>query len=229
MAETVYFASGGNVLPAGPNAGTSVSSGATANSYGSYVEFSAAIGSDIYIYMITSSILPASSNLLYSQIDIAIGAAASEVVKLVTKIGSGIFDPSAGTSWCNGPVSVPNLYIPSGSRIAVRVADNNAGAKTHVITLHYIPVSSIVNPVLAEVTNPTGSVAADGNNSTTSFKTDLTGTDDYWKDIYLKFTSGALINQVKKITAYNGTTHFVTTGAFTGIPATGVTFELINQ
>ena len=94
----------------------------------------------------------------------------------------------------------------------------------------YVPIASVINPVLSEVSNLTGAVVADGANSATTFKTNLTQSiNNYWKDCFLKFTSGNLINQVKKITAYNGTTKFVTVNAFTGIPSASDTFEIINQ
>lgn len=78
---------------------------------------------------------------------------------------------------------------------------------------------------------PTGSVATDGGNSATSFKTDRTeSVNDYWKDALLVLTSGTLNGQVKKVTAYNGTTKIITVaGGFTSTPADGVTFLLINR
>ena len=65
-----------------------------------------------------------------------------------------------------------------------------------------------------------GAVVADGGNTDTTFKTDLTeAVNDYHKDALIVFTSGSLINQVKKITVYNGGTKFVTaSAAFTGTP-----------
>lgn len=78
---------------------------------------------------------------------------------------------------------------------------------------------------------PNGEVVSDGGNSATSFVTDRTeSTDDYWKDALLLLTSGVLTGQVKKVTAYNGTTKAVTVeNGFTGTPAAGVTFLLVNN
>jgi hypothetical protein len=43
-------------------------------------------------------------------------------------------------------------------------------------------------------------------------------------------TSGSLAGEVKLVTGYNGTTKVVTVaGGFTGTPADGVTFVLINR
>lgn len=73
-----------------------------------------------------------------------------------------------------------------------------------------------------------GAVVTDGGNSATTFMTNLTETTtDYHKDALLLFTSGNLINQVKKITAYNGSTKVVTVGAFTGTPGSGDTFIIL--
>lgn len=76
----------------------------------------------------------------------------------------------------------------------------------------------------------TGAVVDDAGNSATTFKTDRTeAIDDYWKDAYIRITSGALVGQVKKVTAYNGTTKFVTVSGFTAEPADAVTFDLVTE
>lgn len=74
----------------------------------------------------------------------------------------------------------------------------------------------------------TGAVVADGGNTSSSFKTDLaSGVSEHHKDALLVFTSGSLIDEVKKVTAYNGSTKFITTGAFTGIPSAADKFLLL--
>lgn len=87
-------------------------------------------------------------------------------------------------------------------------------------------LSALVSTALA-----TGAVTTDGGNSATSFETDLAQTtNDYWKDSYLLLTSGVLAGQQKRITAYNGTTKIITvSGGFTGTPADGVSFAIINR
>lgn len=84
---------------------------------------------------------------------------------------------------------------------------------------------------LSTTVTKTGSVISDGGNSATAFKTDLAETTtDHYKDALIKITSGTLAEQVKKITAYNGTTKFVTVqGGFTAAPAAAVTFEILND
>lgn len=77
---------------------------------------------------------------------------------------------------------------------------------------------------------PSASVVADGGNTSTTFKTDRAeATTDYWKDALVLFTSGALAGQVKKVSAYNGTTKFVTlSSAFTGAPSAADRFVFVN-
>lgn len=76
----------------------------------------------------------------------------------------------------------------------------------------------------------TGAVVADAGNTASAFKVDRSeATQNHWKDALLVFTSGTLSGQVKKVTAYDGTTKFVTTGAFTAAPAAGTTFVLVNR
>ena len=68
-------------------------------------------------------------------------------------------------------------------------------------------------------------------NTATSFKTTLTSAvDNFYKDMLLTITSGALDKQVKKVTDYDGTNKIITVATgFTGTPADGVTFDLVHQ
>jgi hypothetical protein len=77
----------------------------------------------------------------------------------------------------------------------------------------------------------TGLVVADGLNSIISFKTDLaSAVDSYCIGSFVKFTSGNVINQVKKISGYGGTSKLMlVTSGFTAIPDTGASFVIINQ
>lgn len=78
---------------------------------------------------------------------------------------------------------------------------------------------------------PTGTVATDGGNGSSVFKTNRTETaDDHWTGAYVKFEDGLLINQVRRVLSYNGTTKVITMySAFTGTPADGDAFKLINE
>ena len=76
-----------------------------------------------------------------------------------------------------------------------------------------------------------GTVQTDAANSTISFKTDLASTtDSYCVGSFVKFTSGALINQTRKISGYGGTSKLMlVTSGFTEIPTDGDRFIIINQ
>jgi hypothetical protein len=75
-----------------------------------------------------------------------------------------------------------------------------------------------------------GAVVTDAGNSATQFKSDRTeSTTGHWNDCLCKFLTGALAEQVKKVTGYNGSTFIMSfTAGFTGTPAVGDIYELIN-
>ena len=87
------------------------------------------------------------------------------------------------------------------------------------------------NNIYALMGYPTGAVVADGSNEEDYFKTDLTSAvEEFWVGGWVKFTSGALANQPpKKIIHYDAALKFLTTSAFTSIPAGGTTGIIINQ
>lgn len=68
----------------------------------------------------------------------------------------------------------------------------------------------------------------DAGASTTAFITTLTSAvDDFYNDMQIQFTSGALTGQIRVVSDYNGTTKAVTLDeALTSAPANGVTFVL---
>jgi len=76
-----------------------------------------------------------------------------------------------------------------------------------------------------------GAVVTDESNTASTFKTNLASTtDSTFVRAWVKFISGALDGQVGKISAYNGTTKFLTvTEAFTGTPADGDDFVIVNE
>lgn len=84
---------------------------------------------------------------------------------------------------------------------------------------------------LFDLKRAAAAVVADGGNSATTFKTDLTeSTNDYWKDCLCRFVTGNLANQVKKVTGYNGSTKFLTfTNGFTGTPSASDIFVLLSD
>lgn len=87
------------------------------------------------------------------------------------------------------------------------------------------------NVLISTQLYPTGAVVTDALNSTMRFKTDLAyAADDTLENMWVRFTSGDLLDQVQKVATYTASTKVITTmGGFTDIPAVGVTFELINR
>jgi hypothetical protein len=75
----------------------------------------------------------------------------------------------------------------------------------------------------------TGTVVSNGSNTSSTFKTDRAeSTTDNWKRAILIFYSGALAGQAQKVSAYNGSTNFVTLqNAFSGAPSAGDMFVLL--
>lgn len=74
-----------------------------------------------------------------------------------------------------------------------------------------------------------GTVVADGSNTASTFKTDLTeSATDHWKDALVTFLTGSLAGQVKKVSAFTPGTDFITmASAFTGAPSASDRFVMV--
>ena len=77
-------------------------------------------------------------------------------------------------------------------------------------------------------------VVADGSNSNTSFKTDLSGVTDQFGDAtgghVLLWTDANLQGQTKRVSGFNSSTQFITVeSAFTGIPNDGSNGVLLGR
>ncbi len=99
--------------------------------------------------------------------------------------------------------------------------------------VHFYVEKAGIDPVderIATGGQPSGTVVTNGGNTGLTFKTDRTeSSNDYWRDALILFTSGALIEQVKRISAYDGTTKFITVAnTFTTTPTGGDRFVLVN-
>jgi len=83
----------------------------------------------------------------------------------------------------------------------------------------------------AQYNNLGGLVVSDAGNSSSQFKSDRAETTtDYWKDAFVRFVSGSLDGQIKKVASYDGTTKIVTlTTPFTGTPGVGDAFMFITM
>ena len=110
-----------------------VNSGVIVGGYGAYVELFASTARDsIWVALqFRSNALGFLNQNLESGIDLALGAAGSEVpfwIGLAQGLQGALTPPGAGT--------VPMIYggheIPSGSRVSVRVFDDEAAARVYV-------------------------------------------------------------------------------------------------
>ncbi len=118
--------------------------------------------------------------------------------------------------------------------LAVRVAKSGVKADVYQIpVVAYDPFDTVRLGLttLSSRARPTGSVVSDASNAAGTFEvtTTLSEATDDLKQMYLKFTSGANIDLVRRITGYNTTSNFVTVSeAFPATPSAADTFELIN-
>jgi hypothetical protein len=133
-----------------------------------------------------------------------------------------------GGSYAN-TTNLPSEIGASGRYSLVLTAAEMDADWVHV----YVTKSGVVDDWDQQIGtsgDPSGTVLTNGGNTALTFLTDRSeSTNDYWKDALVLFTTGALIGQVKKATAYNGSTKFLTvSGGFTGTPSNGDRFVLVN-
>lgn len=131
------------LIPAGPSIGTSVSSSASADTYGSWTQMRAASGNALYIVGI--DVKPADdSSLDYIQIDIGTGGAGSETsvgeAKTIARLHT--ISSQWGTYKIELPYPIP---VAASTRIACRTADDVASGLSHVLTLHVIDQADLVS------------------------------------------------------------------------------------
>ena len=147
---------------------------------------------------------------------------------------------ASGVSWDAGDVQISldgaafanttNLPTELGSTAVYTLALTAAELNANWIHLRVTDAAiTTLNITLETSGEPTGAVVADGSNTAQSFETDLSeATSDYWKDALILFTSGSLINQIKRVAAYDGSSKFITANTpFTGAPSGGDLFVLI--
>jgi hypothetical protein len=139
------------------------------------------------------------------------------ITPTVTDLGNGLYN-LALTSSHTDTLGSASLFVTANNCLP------NDDIQLHIVA--FDPQDRAMGSI------PTGSVVSDAGNTVTSFKTNLIQvTADYWKDVFLTFTSGALFEQTKKVITFDGTTKFITvfgTG-FTGTPSGGDQFYLVNK
>ena len=146
MSGSKKTASTGNyfLIPTGPAVGTTLTSSASANTYGAWVEMVASTSAALFIVGYVLNTYSDIANMAYVQVDIGVGAGASEVSvgELYT---TGPID-TAGTdqaTW-QGQPAFP-IPVAASTRIAMRIADAEAGANTVGATLICINQSDLAS------------------------------------------------------------------------------------
>lgn len=134
----------------------------------------------------------------------------------------------------NNLTTLPTVSPASGKTVRVQLSatemdadkvtvifSDAAGSEwyDHSIIIHTLPFAF------------TASAVNDVSATTTSFVTDLTETtNDHYNDLFLVFTSGALLGQSRKISDYDGTTKTITLAtALTDSPADNDEFIIIGR
>ena len=131
-------ASGGYFLiPAGPAAGTNVPKPASAATYGDWVEMEDSTAAALFIVGV--NIEDVQNANAYLQVDIGVGAAASE--SSVSEVKRGELQSSGH----NLPIMLPfPIPVAAGARIACRTAGSTAGADTIAVSLLCINQADLV-------------------------------------------------------------------------------------
>lgn len=125
------------LIPAGPGLGTTVTSSASADTYGSWTEMRSASGNALYI---VGAIVRTNSNADYTQLDIGTGSAGAETsvseTKLMTPTGTSV----AETVYFTYPIAVA-----ANTRIACRTADEDASARASDVTLIVVDQADVAS------------------------------------------------------------------------------------
>lgn len=164
-------------------------------------------------------------------------------------------DGSARTNLANLPTVENGIDVKpimsagemNGDRVVVEFKDQTVPPEWEPIVVNIYPEVNTLADIAAKTNKlnfdgadsvksvqqyATGLVVADGANATNSFKTNLaSGVDDFYaKGQWIRFTTGTLAGQIGRPQSYNGTTKFLNFSAgFSGVPAAGDIFEILNQ
>lgn len=162
------------------------------------------------------------------------GAFASYVRPKAAKIDITLATQTVTGTWSSGGfVEVDATAAPGLYRLDVPDGAFALGVGYVIINIGFTGVLAeslevILDP-MPDIT--TGLVVGDAANTPTTFKTNLTSAvDDFYKDIWFLVRSGTGAVQLKQISAYNGTTKFVTLGSpLTATLSNNDSFVLVNR
>lgn len=107
-------------------------------------------------------------------------------------------------------------------RVDILFVDQSNPKEWADLHIHIQPITDLGLP---------GEVVADAGNTATTFKTDLISTiTDFCKDQAIRFISGTLKNQTRKVAGYDGNTKFITVdSAFSTTPSTDDKFIILGK
>jgi hypothetical protein len=148
--------------------------------------------------------------------------------RLPAALVSGRIDSSVGAYPGNTP-QTGDSFARLGAPAAASVSADIAALATEFAEL--VTLDDIQDAIVG----PRVTVVADGGNTATAFKIDLTampadGPKDAWLSFDLTTTTAALRGQVKRVSAFNTTTDVITmAGAFTQAPVAGDTARLATR
>lgn len=133
-----------------------------------------------------------------------------------------------GASYSNVGTLPTELGVSGRYKLPLTAAEMN-GAWIHIYAQN-----SQIDPIditLGTDGSPAATIQASGSNTASTFLTDRTEADtDYWKNALVMFTTGANANQVQKVSAYNGSTKFVSVASpFTQTPSAGDRFIFVDM
>lgn len=125
------------LIPAGPAQGTSVTTSATDNAYGSWAELRSASGNALFIVGVA---VYDTATPEYLQIDIGTGGAGSETSISEIKVHPKVVDADVDQVVIL-PFPVP---VAANTRIACRSAGGGGGSTTSAITLYVIDQADLI-------------------------------------------------------------------------------------
>lgn len=112
---------GYQTLPAGPAVGTSITSSATANTYGTATEISASTSTDLYIVGVSAGQADAATNF-YGEVDLRYDASLATSMGKVRVMDSFINSTNSGLNTLVNWLPFP-IPVPSGTRVGARTSD----------------------------------------------------------------------------------------------------------
>jgi hypothetical protein len=137
-------------------------------------------------------------------------------------------DQTNPKEWTDCIIGIPTIV---NSLDDVNIADGIVEANIKEINDNNAAAIILENMMKTAIS---GSVSADAGNTTTQFKTNLTGDDNFYGDsnggMLLAFTTGNLTGQSKRVSGFVNSTGFITVeSAFLDIPDTGAGFILVGR